>query len=231
MFTVALVMSTADFGTASATNANSSRRERVCSRRERRESWLRPYRRLRRAVVASQRLIESSRRIIDTSERSSAEHPLRAHRQLDGAWSRLGKALARLERGAKGMRDANDQIALAPEYAGDAPALMIEAITRWTGAAITIVALFDQVEDDRAALLEYVKGAGACLDFDELFKSGGPAPTLLTRRTLPAALFSERSRVFCIHVRRKRSARLTVVEAPRRIFRGRAPPPFSTCSL
>jgi hypothetical protein len=224
-------MVNAEFGTASGTNADQSRRERVCSRRERRESWLRPYRRTRRAIVASRRLIDSSRRIIDRSERSAAEHPLRAHRQLQHAWDRLGRALARLQRGAAGIKDANDRIFLAPECAGDAPPLMVQAIVQWTGAATTIAALFDQVEDDRAALLEYVKGAGACLDVDELFESGGPAPKLLTRRSLPATLFSERSRVFCIHVRRKRSARLTVVEAPKRIFRGRAPPSLSTCSL
>ena len=129
------------------------------------------------------------------------------------------------------MGDANDRIALAPECAGGAPALMIHAIVQWIDATTTIVALLDQVDDDHAALLEYVKGAGACLDFDELFKSGGPAPKLLIRRTLPATLFSERSRVFCIHVRRKRAARLTVAEAPKRIFRGRAPPSVSTCSL
>ena len=230
MFRVPIVMSNADFGTASATNANSSRRERVCSR-ERRESWIRPYRRLRRAIVASRRLIDSSRRIIDISERSAADHPLRAGRQLDAVPGRLGRAMARLQRGAEGMREANDKIALSPEYAGDAPPLMIQAIAHWAGAATTVAALLNQLDHDRAALLEYVKGAGACLDFDELFKSGGPAPRLLTRRTLPAALFSERSRVFCIHVRRKRSARLTVVEAPKRIFRGRAPPSLSTCSL
>ena len=231
LFTVALVMSNAEFGTASGTNANDSRRESVCSRRERRESWIRPYRHMRRAIVASRRLIDSSRRIIDTCERSAAEHPLRANRQLQGVWGRLGRALARLERGARSLREANDRIAQSPEYAGGAPALMIHAITQWAGAATTIAALFDQLDDDRAALLEYVKGAGACLDLDELFKSGGPAPRLLTQRTLPATLFSERSRVFCIHVRRRRSARLTAVEAPKRIFRGRAPPPVSSCSL
>ena len=225
------VMSSAAFGPASATNANGSRRERVWSRRERRESWIRPYRRLRRDIIASRRLIDSSRRIIHTCESSAAEHPLRASRQLEGVWGRLSKALARLQRGAESLGEANDRIALSPQYAGDAPPLMIDAVTRWVGAATTIAMLLNQLDDDRAALLEYVKGAGACLDFDELFKSGGPAPKLLTRRTLPATLFSERSRVFCIHVRRKRSARLTVVEAPKRIFRGRAPPLLSTCSL
>jgi len=203
----------------------------VCSARERRESWIRPYRRTRRDIVASLRLIDSSRRIIDACERSAADHPLRASRRLEGVWGRLSKAIRRLQRGALSFGEANDRIALSPQYAGGAPALMIHAVARWTGAATTIAALCNQLDDDRAALVEYVKGAGACLDFDELFKSGGPAPRLLTRRTLPAALFSERSRVFCIHVRRKRSARLTAVEAPRRIFRGRAPPSLSTCSL
>jgi len=224
-------MSNADFGTTSGTHAKDSRPERVCSARERRESWIRPYRRIRRSIVASRRLIDSSRRIIDTCERSAAEHPLRAHRQLQAVWGRLSRALARLQRGALDIGEANDRIAQSPESAGGAPELMIDAMMRWVGAATTVATLSNQLDDDGAALLEYVKGAGACLDLDELFKSGGPAPRLLTRRTLPATLFSERSRVFCIHVRRKRSARLTVVEAPKRIFRGRAPPPLSTCSL
>ena len=224
-------MANADFGTASGTNANDSRRDGVCSRRERRESWIRPYRRTRRAIVASLRLIDSSRRITDTCERSAAGHPLRASRQLEHVWRRLGRALARLERGAAGLRETNDCIALSAEYAGDAPGLMINAITRWAGAATTIAALFNQLDDDRAALVDYVKGAGACLDLEELFKNGSPAPRLITSRSLSGTLFSERSRTFCIHVRRQRSARLTVVEAPRRIFRGRAPPPVSTCSL
>src|SRR6476659_5018595 len=105
---------------------------------------------MRRAIVASRRLIDSSRRIIDTCERSAAEHPLRANRQLQSVWGRLGKALARLDRGAEGMREANDRIALSPQYASDAPGLMIEAITRWAGAATTIIALFNQLDDDRA---------------------------------------------------------------------------------
>ncbi|HEV7485005.1 MAG TPA: hypothetical protein VGQ65_04940 [Thermoanaerobaculia bacterium] len=224
-------MSNADVGTASGTHANQSRSERVCLARGRRESWIRPYRRVRQSIVASRRLIDSSRRIIDRCEKSAADHPLRAHRQLLHVWGRLDKALGRLQRGAADMRQANERIAQSPEYAGDAPRLMVHAIVRWTGAATTVAVMMDELDADRAALVEYVKGAGACLDFDELFKSGGPAPRLLTRRALPASLFSERSRVFCIHVRRKRSARLTVVEAPKRIFRGRAPPPVSTCSL
>jgi len=224
-------MSNADVGTASGTNAMDSRRKRVCSRREQRESWIRPYRRLRRSIIASRRLIDSSRRIIDACEKSAAEHPLRASRRLESVWGRLSRATARLQHGAEGLGEANNRIALAPESAGGAPALMIEATARWIGAATTITTLIDQLDGDRAALVEYVKGAGPCLDFDELFKSGGPAPRLMVRRTLPAALFSERVRVFCIHVRRKRSARLTVAEAPRRIFRGRAPPSLSTCSL
>src|SRR3954453_1729332 len=146
-------MSNDDFGTASGTNANDSRWDRVCSRRERRESWLRSYRRIRRAIIASRRLIDSSRRIIATCERSAAEHPLRASRQLQGVWGRLGRALAGVDRGGAGLGQASGRIALEPECAGDAPALMIEAAARWAGAATTIAALVGQLDDDRAALL------------------------------------------------------------------------------
>src|SRR5437763_11877518 len=109
---------------------------------------------MRRAIVASRRLIDSSRRIIDRCERSAAEHPLRADRQLQGVWGRLSRAMARLKRGADGWGDTNDRLALAPECAGGAPALMIEALAQWTGAATTIVALMDHMEDDHAALRE-----------------------------------------------------------------------------
>src|SRR5258708_1000512 len=217
--------------TASETSADHSRRAGVSSAGERRELWIRPLLRTRSAIDSSLRLIESSRRIIEDSEESLAEHPLRASRQLEYVRGRLGRAMGQLQRGAKGLNETTNRVALSLEYAGDAPGRMVEAVTQWAGAINTVAALCDQLDSDFVMLVNYVSHAGACLDIDELFKSGGPAPRLSTRRTLPAALFSERSRVFCIHVRRKRSSRLTVVEAPRRIFRGRAPPFVSTCAL
>ncbi|HEX7679463.1 MAG TPA: hypothetical protein VF713_15130, partial [Thermoanaerobaculia bacterium] len=47
---------------------------------------------------------------------------------------------------------------------------------------------------------------------------------------VPPDLLSLRNRIPCIPDR-QRSVRATVVEAARRIFRGRAPPFASTCSL
>jgi hypothetical protein len=84
------------------------------------------------------------------------------------------------------------------------------------------------------ALVDYVKGGAAPLDLSELFRKAGPAPKRICFVVRPPSLkflSRENSRVFCIHVRRQRFARLTVAEAPRRIFRGRAPPSVSTCSL
>jgi hypothetical protein len=224
-------MTRAQLGTASGTNANHSRRAEVRAAREGRESWIRPYLRTRRAIAESQRLIDSSRRIIEACEELVAEHPLRACRQIEYVRGRLGRALARLERGTRSLNETNNRVMLSLEYAGDAPRLMMDAATRWGGAVTSLAALCERLDCDFVMLVNYVSHAGACLDIDELFKSGGPAPRLSTRRNFPATLFSERSRVFCIHVRRKRSSRLTVVEAPKRIFRGRAPPVFSTCSL
>jgi hypothetical protein len=215
---------------ASGTNANDSRWGGVCSRRERRESWLRPFRRTRRAIQASLRLIDSTRRLIDACQRSAVDHPLLVTRRLACASTRLCKVSERLGRGLEGWNETSHRLALSPLYAGDAPELLIAAITRWTEAATQLAALSNRVDDTFSWLFDYVS-SGAPLDLNELFRKDGPAPRLTTRRSLPAALFSERSRIFCIHVRRRRRARLTVVEAPVRIFRGRAPPAVSTCSL
>src|SRR5438128_2445169 len=106
---------------ASGSNANDSRWGDVCARRERRETWLRPFRRTRRAIGASLRLIDSTRRLIDDCQRSAPDHPLRVTRRLECVSSRIGKAIDRLGRGLGGLNKTNDSMALSPEYAGDAP--------------------------------------------------------------------------------------------------------------
>src|SRR5258708_37352693 len=115
--------------TASGSNANESRWGDVCARRERRETWLRPFRRTRRAIGASLRLIDSTRRLIDDCQRSAPDHPLRVTRRLECVSSRIGKAIDRLRRGPGGLNQTNDRIALSPEHAGDAPWLLADPIT------------------------------------------------------------------------------------------------------
>jgi hypothetical protein len=100
--------------------------------------------------------------------------------------------------------------------------------------AAKLVMLSNRLDDSSSALVDYVKGGTAPLDLSELLPKPGPAPrriSFIVRRPSLKFLSVENRRVFCIHVRRQRSARVTVAEAPRRIVRGRAPPIVSTCSL
>jgi len=203
--------------------------------RERRQSWIRSLRRTRRAIAGSLRLIDQSCRVLNACERLAVDHPIRATRQFQRICGWLGEATARLERGAECLRATNDSVALVPAYAGDAPGLMIDVVARWIDAAEKLEAISNRWDDSFTVLIGYVDGGTAPLDLSELYRRIGPAPgrirLIIRRRPSLKLLSRENSRVFCIHVRRQRSVRLTVAEAPRRIFRGRAPPFLSTCSL
>ena len=222
---------------APANDAKDSRRAALRSwalRRDRRRSWIRPFRRMRRSIDVTLRLIDTSRRAIDACETLAAEHPLRACRQMDQVSGWLAEASEQLGRGAKAFGEANDQVARVPAYAAGAPRLLILATARWIDAAAKLAMLSNRLDDSSSALLDYVKGGTAPLDLAELLPNPGPAPkriSFVVRRPSLKFLSTENRRVFCIHVRRQRSARVTVAEAPRRVVRGRAPPFVSTCSL
>lgn len=232
-----IVMSATSIRPASANGAKDSRRaalRRCAMRRERRRSWIRPFRRTRRAIDVTLRLIESSSRAIDACETFAGEHPLRATRQMEQVSAWIAEASEQLGRGAREWSATFDNIERAPVFAGDAPRLMIVAMAQWIDAAARLVTISNRLDDSFTSLMDYVNGGSAPLDLSELFRKPGPAPrriSFIVRRPSLKFLSIENRRVFCIHVRRQRSARLTVAEAPRRIFRGRAPPFVSTCSL
>jgi len=222
-------------GTASRTSANHSRRTaaRLCrSDRDRRRSLTLPFLRTRRSLNASFRLIDASRRVIDASERGAAGRPIRATRQLERVSGWLADASAQLERAGIGIRDTTDRAAQSPELAPEAPRWLTVATARLIDAAGQIAALSERLDDTFTGLVDYVKSGVAPLDLHELFEKDGPAPRLITSRCHTLKVLSlESTRIFRIHIRRRRSARLTIVEAPRRIFRGRAPPLVSACSF
>jgi len=189
---------------------------------------------MRRAIDVTERLIGSSCRVINACEALAAEHPLLVSRRLQRVAGWLQEASEQLGRGADDLRATNDYVALAPAFAADAPELMIVATAHWIGAAAMLAQVSERLDDSFTSLMDYVKGGTAPLDLSELFPKPSPAPRRISfavRNPSLAFLSRENRRVFCIHVRRQRSARVTVAEAPRRIFRGRAPPIVSTCSL
>jgi len=230
-------MSARPIRSAPADGAKDSRRAalRACTlRREGRRSWIRPFRRTRRAIDVTLRLIATCSRAIDACEAMAGEHPLRAGRQLDQVSGWLAEASEQLARGVKALNETNDQVARVPVYAGGAPRLLIVATAQWIDAATKLAMLSNRLDDSSTALVQYVTGGAAPLDLSELLPTQAPARKRISFALRPPSLkflSVENRRVFCIHVRRQRSARLTVAEAPRRIVRGRAPPIVSTCPL
>jgi len=224
-------MTSANIRSASRRNAKISRRVGVRSCRQ--ERWIRPFRRTNRAIDSTFRLIALSRWLLNECEAFAGVRPRWATRQLARVSGRLVEAAARLGRGVEYMKATNECLAHAPADPGDAPERMIGALDEWIDAASQIAMLSNRLEDTSARLLAYVKaGIAPALDLDDLFKKEGPAPKpIVFRLPSPRVLSIENNRIFCIHVRRQRSARLTLAEAPRRIFRGRAPPLLSTCPL
>jgi len=189
---------------------------------------------MRRSIDVTLRLIETSSRAIDACQSIAEEHPLRAGRQLDQVSGWLVEASTQLGRGAKALREANDQLARVAAFSGGAPPLLIAATARWIDAAAKLAMLSNRLDDSSTALVEYVEGGTAPLDLSELLPKPGPEPKRISFALPPPSLkflSVENRRVFCLHVRRQRSARVTVAEAPRRIVRGRAPPVVSICSL
>jgi len=222
--------------TASGRNAKTSRRGRVCSHgagRNQRERWIRPFRRTNRAIDSTRRLIALSRFLLNECEAFAGVRPRWATRQLQRVSSRLVEASARLRRGTSCMYATHECVAYAPEGEGNSFRRLTRALDDWIGAAMEISLLCNRLDDTSARLAAYVKsGMAPPLDLFELLKKEGPAPKrIVFRLPSPRVLSIESHRVFCIHVRRQRSARLTLAEAPRRIFRGRAPPLVSICSL
>jgi hypothetical protein len=195
------------------------------------KSWEGPILRTGRAIDASLRLLGSSRRIIDACERLALDHPIRATHELERVSGLLAKAAELLQRGVDGLSETTNRVALSPAQAGDAPERVIAATQRWVDAATQLAALSNRLDDTFAGLVDYVKGGTAPLDLSEVFPNPGPAPRFITDRPSVKLLSLESGRVFCIHLRRLRSARLTVAEAPRRVVRGRAPPLVSSCWL
>jgi hypothetical protein len=230
-------MSAEPIGTALHKRAKNSRRVRVYSagvRRDRRRSWIRPLRRMLRAIEVTQRLLESSCRVINACRTAAEEHPIRSTRQLEKVAGWLVEASEQLGRGADGLKTTGYQLERFPADGAGAPSRIIMATGEWIQTATMLAEVSNRL-DERIAFLEgYVNDASAPLDLEELFPRAVPAPRricFVVRRPSLKFLSRENNRVFCIHIRRQRPGRLTVAEAPRRIFRGRAPPSVSTCSL
>ena len=219
----------------SDSNAKQSRRSEVSAcvaNRARRRSWLRPFRRTCKSVDHSLRLIEKSCRVIEAAERFACRRPLRAGKEYQRAAGCMDKATAQLSCAARALSVMTGKIALSPEQAPESPRLLLDVTVRWIAAAGKLAVLSNRMDDAFGLILDAIE-SGTPLDFSELLRNP-PAEARRVIRLRPRSLRRLSCDTGCTRVinsRRRRSARLTFAEAARRIFRGRAPPRVSTCTL
>jgi hypothetical protein len=191
---------------------------------------MRRFRRTRQTIHRSLRLIETSGRVIDAAERFAARRPTRAARKYERVSGCLDEASMQLSSAIRALTVTALKIARSPAEAADARPLLLEATARWAGAAGKLSALSNRLDDTFDLILDAVE-TGTTLDFSELFRNPiVPARRGIRLRPLPPRRLScNTARIRVIHSRRLRSARLTLPDGERRIFRGRAPPLSSTC--
>jgi hypothetical protein len=193
---------------------------------------MRRFRRTRHTINRSLRLIEASGRVIDAAERFAARRPTRAGRRYLRVAGWLDEASMQLSSAIRALSVAAVKIARSPEQASDTGPLLIGATARLAGAAEKLTALSDRLDDTFDLIVDAVE-TGTTLDFSQLLRN----PIVPARRVIPLGPLPRRrlscstARIRVIHSRRRQSARLTLPDGERRIFRGRAPPLSSTCPL
>jgi len=222
-------MTDLQIGAAPGGDANTSRRPAL--RLKGRESWRRLFHRGRQNLRSAEGFIGMARQIIDVCETIALEHPIKAVHDMHRVTGLLVEAADRLDRLGKCIRETYDRIAEAPAYAGDAPARMIADMQSWVETGTELALLGNRFDKSFAELIEYAQSGNAPLDMSELLKRRVHPIPVLARHPRPRVLSVENDRIFRIHVRRQRPSILAVAEAPKRVSRGRAPPPVSICSL
>src|SRR5437763_14833176 len=108
---------------------------------------------------------------------------------------------------------------------------MMADLQSWIETGTKLVLLGNRFDKSFAELIEYAQSGTAPLDMSELIKRRVHPVPVLARHPSPRVLSIENDRICCIHVRRQQPSVLAVAEAPKRVSRGRAPPPVSICSL
>jgi hypothetical protein len=220
--------------TALGMNATASRRAgvRSCgSRPKGRESWRRLFQRGHRNLRSAEGFLGMARQIIDVCEAIAREHPIKAVHEMQRVAGLLDEAAKRFARVCECITETYDRIAEAPGESGDAPARMIADLQGWIETGTKLAQLGNRFDKSFAALIDYALSGNAPLDLSELLKRRTHPVPVLARHPAPKVLSIENDRIFRIHVRRQRPARLAVAAAPTRVSRGRAPPPVSICSL
>jgi hypothetical protein len=141
----------------------------------------------------------------------------------------MSEAAAQLDRAARGLQKTTECAAQAPDVALDAPGKLADATGRWIQAAAQLAAISERLDGTSTWLLDSVKSGAIPIPSEKR--------TVTTFKLVPPPFRPphwfpyQTNHAPCIPPRHLRFVRRTVAEAERRIFRGRAPPLVSTCSL
>lgn len=209
----------------------------ICRDRRRasgdRRAWVRPFRRLHRALDRSVYLIGRSLMSAAYSELRAQRRPIRASRELEKASDLVMQASARLGQAARELSKMFDRIARDPENAGDAPELFIAATERWIAMAGCLAESAGSVFDTHEGVLDGIRN-GTLIPEASAF----PRPRIvLAPRPVPIRAFLAlrqprvSDRIAPLLLRRRRTLRPAALRVPRRSVLGRAPPLVSVCLL
>lgn len=199
----------------------------------RRRAWVRPLRRLHRALDSSVHLISRSLLSAGASERRAQRRPIGASRELEKVGDLIVLASSRLSQAARELSKMHACIARDPENAGDAPELLILATERWIFMAGWLAESADSVFDRHEDVIEGIRNGTLVPE-----ASAFPRPRIvLAPRPVPIRAFLRlrqhrvRDRITPLLDRRRRTPRPAALRVPRRSVLGRAPPLFSDCLL
>jgi hypothetical protein len=208
-------------------------RERRRPRGERPPAWVRPYRQVKRALAASERLIDYTLRAMAASERCAQRRPIHASMNLDHAEVRLARASRGLTIAIDQLAEANACVGLEPERAAGAMELLVAATVEWVRMSQRLVTVMDEVYTLHGDVLDGIESG----DLVPEPRSEWRCRIVLAPRPAPVRAFLRFrkrrvvDRVSSVLHRRRRTPRPAYVSVPQRNCQGRAPPPASICLL
>jgi hypothetical protein len=208
-------------------------RERRRPQGERPPAWVRPYRQVKRALAASERLLDSTLRKMAASERCAHQRPIRASMKLDHAEGWLARVSRDLTRIVDQLAEANACIGLEPERAAEAPALLMAVTVEWLRMSQRLTAVADEVYTLHHDLLDALESGDLVPEPPaewraRIILAPRPAPVRISLRFRKRRVVD---RISPVLQRRRRTPRPAYVSVPQRNCQGRAPPPVSICLL
>lgn len=199
----------------------------------RRAAWVRPFRRVHRALDATLRLIGSSVGTVAATGGRAHRRPVRASQDLLNAEDLLIRASSRLMKAARELAETNACIAREPESAAGVPALLVDATERWAAMA----GWLDEAAAEVFSLHRLVLDGLETGTLVPERPSGRRPRIVLAPRPVPIRAFLRLrqprvvDRIAPLLLRRRRTPRPAALRVPRRSVLGRAPPLLFVCLL